>query len=197
MQFRDIISQVSVAPRPLLSAALQQACHVGQATATSAQPLQLTPYRTLAAAAVDVSSLQQAAHQRLLQQHAEVLNTPALSVFENIGELFCFMESFTIEEYSSAHPSSTDIMTDMTVMRTWLTDLEACPKTVSHKLFFFDLTELRTGMLAVARRAVRSFLRLVRESMYDKCIDLQVGLLCKHCKLLLQLPPETCLRDVR
>ena len=174
MQFREIVSQVAITPRPLLNVDIQRGCHVGEASATARLPLQLTKYQDLVAAVVDVPALHMAAHELLLQQHAQVLATPALSVFENIGELFIFMESFTVDEYLSAHPSGTDIMTDMTVMRTWLADLEACPSTVTHKLLFFDLTELRAGMLAVARNAVRSFLRLVRENMYDKCISLQV-----------------------
>lgn len=188
MQFRDIIAQVNATPRPLLDTNLQKASRLLDNPGSTFTPLPLTRLQTLVAAAVDLPSIQQTAHQRLLQQHAEVLASPALTTFENVGELFIFMESFSIEEYLAANPTSTDIMTDMTVMRTWLADLENCPSSVSHKLFFFDLAELRGKALEVAQRAVRVFLRLVRENTYDKSIDLQVRRRLHSCCFALEGP---------
>jgi hypothetical protein len=103
-----------------------------------------------------------------------VLDSDALRVFENIAELYIFMEGFKTEEYLSVHPRSSDIMTDMTVMHTWIRSLEGFVPVMRQELIRFDFDAMATQMLAVARTATRSFMRLVHESMYDKCMELLV-----------------------
>jgi hypothetical protein len=99
-------------------------------------------------------------------------------VFDDIGELYIFMESFKAEEYLAAHPTSSDIMTDMKVMRTWIRSLEGFVPVMRQELIRFDFDAMTAQMLAVGRSATRAFLRLVREFVYDKCMELIVRLAC-------------------
>lgn len=175
VQFREIPALISGMPRPLLTPGIQRLCHPGlPAHAPAPPPPLLAKFSDLLESIINLSELQDTSDDLLSTQFTEVLAMPPLRVFENIGELFIFMESFLVEEYLAASPTSTDIMTDMTVMRTWLRDLEASASTVHHKLLCFDLAALRQRVLEVASSAVHAFLRLVRETMYDKSIELQV-----------------------
>jgi hypothetical protein len=175
VQFHEIAALVSGMPRRLLKPDMQRLCHPGlPAHVPAPPPPLLAKFSHLFASIVNLRELQDTADDLLSMQYSEVLALPPLRVFQNIGELFIFMESFLVEEYLAASPTSTDIMTDMTVMRKWLRDLEASASTVHHKLFCFDLVVLRQQMLQVANSAVHAFLRLARETMYDKSIEVQV-----------------------
>ena len=102
------------------------------------------------------------------------MRTPALRVFENVGELYVFMEGFAAEQYVSAKPSSADVLADVSVMRAWECELQALPSAVSHGLLCFDLQALRSHALVTTRAALAAFTKLVRDMMYERCIELQV-----------------------
>lgn len=169
---RDIVRIVRLCPTPYTDKRIQQI--VCALSTTPPAPSTLTPLTDTLATLVDVAALQDAAQRLLSQQYGAALQSDTLRVFDNVGELFIFMEAFRVEDYVAAQPRSSDIMRDMSVMRTWLASLEACAAAHRQELLFFDLEALTARMLEVARVATNAFLRLVRESMYDKCAELQV-----------------------
>jgi hypothetical protein len=99
-------------------------------------------------------------------------------VFDDIGELYIFVESFKAEEYLDAHPKSSDIITDMKVMRTWMRSLEDFVPVMRQELIRFDLEAMTTQMLTAGRSATRAFMRLIWEFMYEKCMELVVRITC-------------------
>ena len=159
-------------PRPYLD---DRILRVAGALATvPPPPPTLSPLTDTLATLVDVGALQDAVQHLLSQQYQAALASDTLRVFENVGELFIFMEGFRIEEYLAAQPQSSDIMRDMSVMLSWLASLDACSGSHRQELLFFDLEAMTAQMRDVARSATNRFLRLVRETMYDKCVELQV-----------------------
>lgn len=167
VQCEEAARIVDKTPRALLAAELQTLSHARPAHPSVKPSELLVPAHQLA------TSLAAATEQLRGQYHA-AMRTSSLRVFENVGELFAFMEGFNAEQYLSAKPSSADILTDMSVMRAWERELTALPSALSHGLLCFDLQGLGQHAISITRAALLAFAKLVREMMYERCMELQV-----------------------
>jgi hypothetical protein len=174
LQLRETASIVDSLERPLLQPEFQQLTHPAAPAGASYQPpLARTQFSQLLAPAEQTADLQLKALKRVCSQYREVLTMDSVQVFDNVGELYIFMETFSAQQYLSAQPQSADVMTDMTVMRTWKRDLTSMAPLVHNELMCFDLEDLRSKVLATATAAIQAFAKLVRETMFDKCTSIQ------------------------
>ena len=84
------------------------------------------------------------------------------------------MESFDPDNYLREKPSSADVVTDMDIMRRWVTDVQQLRPSLHHELLLFDFSELRSTILELGRKALNRFTRLAREWLYDKSVGVRV-----------------------
>lgn len=175
LQFREITGVVSATVRPYFLPDVQRLCHPHLDEFAERPPgPQLMKFLDVLALRVDVAALQRTSTKLVAAQYRDVMQSSTLKLFENIGELFLFMQDFKPQEYLSRGPKSADILMDAHVMRSWLRDLHACNPVAHAPLLQFDLSTLQAGALAVAEPAVEHFMRLVRSFMERLAHDTQV-----------------------
>lgn len=137
----------------------------------------ITDFQAVFKTICDVPALQEAAVGLLTSQYQYVCSTDAMKVLTSIGDLYTFMESFNGDAYLRQKPSTGDIVTDMDIMQRWVYDVQHLKPSLHHELLLFDFSELCKNILELGQKALKDFVRLAREWLYDTSVGVRVCIL--------------------
>ena len=176
LQFHEMARVVDTTQRPLLQSNLHALSHPCDETlgGTFHMPLPPISMSELIKGAGHFGALEQQACNRLVSLYTAVLAMESLQIFENIGDTYMFIDSFSASTYMGANPDVADLLTDMEVMRNWWGSLSKMLPMIHHELMCFDLDKLRSEALDAATKALRAFTELLRDTLKTNCSTMQV-----------------------
>lgn len=142
---------------------------------SQAQPLAILSFASVFKSLCDIDSLQALISQTLESDYNAATNSDAMTAFNNVGELFTFLEAFDPDTYLTANPTCEDVCQDFGILQQWIADLQGLHPTLQKGLLLFDFSSLRSEILETAENTMRAFVKLANEWLYDNCIRVRVS----------------------
>lgn len=170
--------------------------HLSLSPHSQAEPPSILAFASVFKTLCDIERIQAVITKLLRSDYEAATTSDAMISFTNVGELLTFMEAFDPDTYLTANPTCEDVCRDFGILQRWIADLEGLQPTLQQGLLLFDFSSLRCAILETAETAMRSFVKLANEWLYDNCISVRVRFRCKHAGIL-ELCTCMCCRLLR